>query len=77
MRGRLLARRMSRALRSAGTPIAIDPYRASNQPAPIIRQAQDPLRCRCPECLALDIEFPGEGYQLALFPYEINRRYLV
>jgi hypothetical protein len=27
------------------------------------------LRCRCPECLALDALHPGEGYQLALFPY--------
>ncbi len=74
MRGRLLARRMSRALRSAGAPLAIDPYRFAAQSAPVIRQAEDPLRCRCPECLALDIAFPREGYQLALFPYEISRR---
>lgn len=77
MRGRLLARRMSQALRSAGTPRAIDPYRFATEPAPIVRQAEDPLRCRCPECLALDIAFPGEGYQLALFPYEIGRRSFV
>ncbi|PTR08650.1 MULTISPECIES: hypothetical protein [unclassified Novosphingobium] len=42
-------------------------------PVPIIRLAEDPLRCRCSECLALDIAFPGQGYQLALFPYVISR----
>lgn len=27
--------------------------------------------CPCPECRRLDAEFPGDGYQLALFPYVI------
>lgn len=26
-------------------------------------------RCRCPMCLVLDVQFPHQGYQLALFPY--------
>lgn len=45
------------------------------QPVPVraatVRQADrfELLRCRCPECLALDAAHPGEGFQLALFPY--------
>ena len=34
----------------------------------------DLLRCRCPTCLALDAQFPGEGFQLALFPYRVGVR---
>lgn len=30
------------------------------------------LRCRCPQCLVLDARHPGEGFQLALFPYRIS-----
>lgn len=32
------------------------------------------LRCRCPECLILDVRHPGEGFQLALFPYVVPPR---
>mgnify|MGYP000028130580 CR=1 FL=1 len=45
------------------------------QPLPvrtaIVQQADrfELLRCRCPECLALDALHPREGFQLALFPY--------
>lgn len=54
-------------------PAAAEVSREIARAAPIVRQAEDHLRCRCPECLALDIEFPGQGYQLALFPYVISR----
>lgn len=26
-------------------------------------------RCRCPECLQLDVMYPGQGFQLAFWPY--------
>lgn len=32
------------------------------------------LRCLCPVCLRLDARYPGEGYQLALFPYRREKR---
>jgi hypothetical protein len=40
-----------------------------------IRQADrfELLRCRCPVCIGLDLAFPREGYQLALFPYRAGR----
>lgn len=40
-------------------------------PPAIVQQADrfDLLRCRCPVCLVLDAQHPGEGFQLALFPY--------
>jgi len=42
-------------------------------PAAIIRVDRfAALRCRCPQCLVLDAQHPGEGYQLALFPYRIS-----
>lgn len=43
----------------------------SRPPAVIVQQADrfDLLRCRCPTCLLLDAQHPGEGFQLALFPY--------
>lgn len=49
------------------------------KPAPaIIIQADrfDTLPCRCPLCLVLDARYPGEGFQLALFPYRpaVSRR---
>jgi hypothetical protein len=31
------------------------------------------MRCPCPTCVRLDKRYPGEGYQLALFPYVIQR----
>jgi hypothetical protein len=31
------------------------------------------MRCPCPTCLRLDKRYPDEGYQLALFPYVIQR----
>lgn len=74
IRGALLARTMARALRSAAVPPAIDPYRARSWTPPVVAPVEDPLRCRCPECLMLDAQHPGEGYQLALFPYQIQRR---
>lgn len=37
-----------------------------------VQQMDQPLRCRCPECLSLDARFPTEGYQLALIPYVIS-----
>lgn len=74
IRGARLARTMARALRSAAVPAAIDPYRARPWTPPVVAPAEDPLRCRCPECLMLDALHPGEGYQLALFPYQIQRR---
>lgn len=43
-------------------------------PPAIVAQVADFQRCRCPECLRLDREFPGEGYQLALFPFVISLR---
>jgi len=54
-------------------PAAVEIVRELARTAPIVRQAEDAQRCRCPECLALDIEFPGQGYQLALLPYVISR----
>lgn len=33
-----------------------------------------PMRCRCRTCLRLDVRYPGEGYQLALFPYREEKR---
>jgi len=54
-------------------PAAAEVVRELARTAPIVRQAEDPQRCRCPECLALDIEFPGQGDQLGLFPYVISR----
>lgn len=41
-------------------------------PPAIVIQAPAFERCRCPECKRLDAEFPGEGYQLALFRYVIS-----
>jgi hypothetical protein len=40
-------------------------------PAAIIQQADryELLRCRCPLCLALDAQFPTQGFQLALFRF--------
>lgn len=38
-------------------------------PPAIVIQVPAFDRCRCPECLRLDAEFPNEGYQLALFRY--------
>lgn len=32
------------------------------------------MRCQCPTCRRLDKRFPGDGYQLALFPYFIQTR---
>jgi hypothetical protein len=32
------------------------------------------MRCPCPTCRRLDKRYPGEGYQLALFPYVIQAR---
>ncbi len=43
-----------------------------NRPAIIIQASRfDILRCRCPVCMVLDARYPGEGFQLALFPYRI------
>lgn len=72
IRGARLSRAMARALASSGLPASIDPYR-QKMLKPIVRVVKDPLRCRCPECLQLDLLHPGEGYQLALFPYVIQR----
>lgn len=69
IRSTLLTINLARAV--AGVDLVA---RAPAVPAPIVRQVEDPLRCRCPECLALDAQFPTEGYQLALFPYQIQRR---
>ncbi len=47
------------------------------EPRPaIIRQAYVALglRCMCPTCLSLDARYPNEGYQLALFPYRLQRK---
>lgn len=30
------------------------------------------MRCPCPTCVRLDKRHPGEGYQLALFPYTLQ-----
>jgi len=27
------------------------------------------LRCHCPECLRLDAQYPGQGYQLSLLRF--------
>jgi hypothetical protein len=46
-------------------------------PPPAIVQPADRfelLRCRCPRCLRLDARFPGQGFQLALFPYVVPPR---
>ena len=40
----------------------------------ILLPAEDFGRCGCPECKRLDREFPGEGYQLALFRYVVSLR---
>lgn len=61
---------LSRALVQA---YAQAPAAAIMSAAPIVRLVEDPLRCRCPECLQLDLLHPGEGYQLQLFPYVIQR----
>lgn len=43
---------------------------AIERPA-LVRRADrfELLRCRCPECLVLDSLFPGQGFQLAFWPY--------
>jgi len=49
----------------------------TSAPAIIIKADRfDTLRCRCPLCLVLDARYPGEGFQLALFPYRpaVSRR---
>jgi len=51
---------------------AWDTMAVALEPRPaIIQQAYVALglRCLCPTCLRLDARYPGEGYQLALFPY--------
>lgn len=68
MRKPLRLRRAATAL----VPLPVD-IAALTEPAPIVRQVEDPLRCRCPECVMLDRMFPWQGYQLALFTYEISR----
>lgn len=64
-----LSRQLRRAARS------LTPQQARRQaiafaslPA-IVREMDEPGRCHCPQCLMLDAMHPGEGYQLALFPY--------
>lgn len=52
----------------------VETWRPPTEPASIVIQVDDPLRCRCPECLVLDVLFPREGYHLALFPYVVQRR---
>jgi len=67
---------MIRHLRLAALARKLVPIEAAlpvTDRAPLVRLAEDPMRCRCPECLALDVMHPGEGYQLFLFPYEISR----
>jgi len=51
IRGARLAFRIARAIAGAdlGGP-------EPSSPAPIVRQVEDPYRCRCPECLALDVD---------------------
>lgn len=43
---------------------------ADPEPLPAITQEVEQFgRCTCPTCRELDLRHPGEGYQLALFPY--------
>lgn len=53
---------------------AVSPGQIS--PPAIIQQANvfDLQRCRCPRCAILDARFPDQGFQLALFPYRMQRR---
>jgi hypothetical protein len=37
------------------------------EPVAEIRQARAEHRCYCGECLALDLRFPGRGYQLGFW----------
>ncbi|WP_408591195.1 hypothetical protein [Novosphingobium sp.] len=71
IRAARLARTMAQALRGAAVPTAIDPHRARPWTAHIVAPAEDPLRCRCPECLMLDAMYPGDGYQLALLEAQL------
>lgn len=66
-RERLIAT-LARAIVQASSQAPAAPPAAFVPPAPIVRVVQDPLRCRCPQCLQLDLLHPAEGYQLALFP---------
>lgn len=43
--------------------------RAPIDPPAIIREARAEHRCFCSECLALDLRFPGAGYQLTFWRY--------
>jgi mRNA-degrading endonuclease toxin of MazEF toxin-antitoxin module len=44
--------------------------REVSRPAIVIQADRfELLRCRCPVCMVLDARYPGEGFQLALFPY--------
>lgn len=63
---------LARALMHAPMPAPATPREQIAPAAPIVRLVEDPLRCRCPECLQLDLLHPGEGYQLSLFPYVIQ-----
>lgn len=57
---------LARAIVQAYSQAPAAPPAAFTPPAPIVRMVEDPLRCRCPECLQLDLLHPGEGYQLRL-----------
>jgi len=37
-----------------------------------VAQITNYQRCYCPECILLDRAYPGQGFQLAMFPYLVQ-----